>query len=116
MGSTAPRAASACMAWKRAKRFKPLRLLRYRVSRQPARLLVLRIGDRERPQQHPLHLSQGRGANLDVIPTPQRRLPQFLAQHGRIDAQLLRGVHGKLVAHELFAECDGCAAAGSSSP
>ena len=37
-----------------------------------------------------------------MVATAQRGLAQFFAQDGRVDAQLLRGVGGKLVAGELL--------------
>ncbi len=54
------------------------------------------------PQQHPLDLSQRRGSRLDVVPAPERGLAQLLAQHGGIDAQLLRSVGGKLVPRQFL--------------
>ena len=42
------------------------------------------------------------GPNLDVVPPPQRRLPQLLAHDRRVDPQLLRRVGGKLVPRQLF--------------
>ena len=56
----------------------------------------------KRPQQHLFHLGQGRRAHLDAVPPLERRLAQFLAQHRRIDSQLLRRIGGKLVPRQLL--------------
>ena len=40
--------------------------------------------------------------DFDVVAAAERGLAQLLAQHGRVDAQLLRGVGGKLVAGQLL--------------
>ena len=72
------------------------------VGGQSPRLLVVGIVDGQRSQQHPLHLGQGRGAHLDVVPPLERGLAQFLAQHRGVDAELLRRIGGKLVAGQLL--------------
>ena len=78
------------------------RPLPYRLDRQPACLLMLRIGNGQRPQQHPLHFRQRRRPALHALPSLQRRLPQFFPQHRRIDPQLLRRVHRELVPRQLL--------------
>jgi hypothetical protein len=80
---------------------KPRRLLRQCLCAS-VRLRKFRIGDGQRPQQHPLHFGQRSWPRLDVVAPLERRLPQFLAQHRRVDAQLLRGVGGKLVPRQLL--------------
>ena len=81
---------------------KPRRLLHHGLRRYPPRRLSFRVGNRQRPQQHALHFGQRCGPCFHAIPPPQRRLPQLLAQHRRVDAELLRRVGGKLVPRQLF--------------
>ena len=81
---------------------KPRGLLGQRLCGQSPRALELRIVDGQGAEQHPLDLGERRGPRFDVVAAAERGLAQLLAQHGRVDAQLLRGVGGKLVAGELL--------------
>ena len=65
-------------------------------------MLELGVGDGQGAEQDPLDLGERCGAGFDVVAAAERGLAQLFAQDGGVDAQLLRGVGGKLVAGELL--------------
>ena len=69
-----------------------------------ARGFKLGIGDGEGAKQNSLHFRECGGAGFDAVATFESGLTQFLAQDGRVDAELLGGVGGELVAGELLGD------------
>jgi hypothetical protein len=62
----------------------------------------LGVVDGQGAEQDALDLGERGGPSLDVVAAAERGLAQFFAQNGRVDAQLLRGVGGELVAGQLL--------------
>ena len=85
-----------------AKMLKPSGLLGEGLGGEAAGALDLGVGDGEGAEQDPLDFSEGGGASFDVVAAAESGLAQLFAQDGRVDAQLLRGVGGKLVAGQLL--------------
>ena len=77
---------------------KPGRLLDDGLGGKAARVFAFGVGDGQGAEQDTLHFCKDAGFNFDVVAATQRGLANLFSENSRVDAELLRGVVGKLVA------------------
>jgi len=81
---------------------KPGGLVGKSLGGEAAGVFVLGVADGEGAEEDALDLGEGGGAGFDVVAAAKGSLAELFAENGGVDAELLGGVDGELIAGQLL--------------